>query len=253
MARSAYDCALILNVIAGYDARDLCSVDIPVPDYTAGLTGDVKGLRIGVPTSYFFDSPGLDPETKAAVLAGIETLKEAGALVKEVHIPHAREAKDANQVIMYTEAFAYHKMDLASRFEEYGKFTSQVLTRGLFYTGGDITQAQRFRTYFKKKVAEVMADLDVLIVPTSIGPAPKRADMDPGQQLTAAGFTPQWNLTGLPAAAIPAGFSASGLPLSMQIVGKPFAEQTVLQVADAFQRITDYHLQVPPIAVPATA
>lgn len=251
MARSAYDCALMLNVLAGYDARDLCTVDVPVPDYTATLTGDVKGLRIGVPTSYFFDSPELDPETKAAVLEGIDTLKGAGAVAKEVHIPHAREAKDANQVIMYTEAFAYHKMDLASRFDEYGKFTSQVLARGLFYTGGDVTQAQRFRTYFKKKVAEVMADLDVLVVPTSIGPAPKRADMDPGQQLTAAGFTPQWNLTGLPAAAIPCGFSASGLPLSMQVVGKPFAEQTVFQVAEAYQRLTDWHLRVPPIAVAA--
>jgi len=253
MARSAWDCAAMLNVLAGYDRRDPTTVDVPVPDYTAGLTGSVAGMRIGVPTSYFFDSPELDPETKAAVLAGIEALKGAGAVVTEVHIPHAREAKDANQVIMYSEAFSYHKLDLAERFDDYGKYTSEVLTRGLLMTGGDLVQAHRFRSYFKKKVAEVMTDLDVLITPTSIGPAPKRADMSPSQQLRGPGFTPHWNLTGLPAMAIPCGFSSGPkpLPLSMQIIGKPFAEQTVFQVADAYQRLTDWHLQVPKVEVAA--
>lgn len=254
MARSAWDCAAMLNVLAGYDPNDPTTVDVPVPDYTAGLDGSVAGMRIGVPMSYFFDAPGLDPETKTAVLAAVDALKAAGATVTEVDLPHAKEAKDANQVIMYSESFSYHKNDLAARFDEYGKYTSEVLTRGLFLGGGDLVQAHRFRSYWKKLVAKVMEPLDVLIVPTSIGPAPKRADMNPGQQLSAAGFTPQWNLTGLPAMAIPCGFSSSEkpLPLSMQIVGKPFAEETVFKIADAYQRLTDWHLQVPivePVAV----
>jgi aspartyl-tRNA(Asn)/glutamyl-tRNA(Gln) amidotransferase subunit A len=253
MARSAYDCALILNVIAGYDARDLTSVDVPVPDYTATLTGDVNGLRIGLPTEYFYDTPDLDPEMKAAVLAGVEMLRSAGAEVREVDLPHGAEAKEAAMLLLYMESFAYHRDDLAARYNDYSKFTAESLTRGLFLGGSDLVQANRFRSYWKKKVAEVMTDLDVLITPTSIAPAALRAGMSTTKQLGSAMFTPQWNLTGQPAMAIPCGFSASGLPLSMQIIGRPFEEQTVFQVADAYQRITDWHLRVPPSAVPAVA
>jgi aspartyl-tRNA(Asn)/glutamyl-tRNA(Gln) amidotransferase subunit A len=251
MARSAYDCALMLGVVAGYDSKDLCSVDMAVPDYTAQCTGSVEGVRIGLPIPYFFDSPELDAETKAAVLAAVKVLEEAGAIVKEVAIPHAKEAKDANQVIMYSESFTYHKQDLATRFDEYGRYTSETLTRGLFLGGSDLVQAQRFRSYFKQAVREVMADLDVLVTPTSIGPAPKRSEMNPGAMLTSPGFTPHWNLTGLPAMAMPCGFSSNGLPLSMQVIGKPFDEPTVFQVGDAYQRLTDWHLQVPSVAVAA--
>lgn len=253
MARSAYDCALMLNVMAGYDPRDLTSVDVEVPDYTAQLTGSVEGMRIGLPMPYFFDSPELDPETREAVLAAAALLADAGAIVTEVELPHAAEAKDANQLIMYSEAFSYHRNDLARRFDDYGRYTSEVLTRGLFVGAGDLAQAHRFRNYFKKAVYRVMADLDVLITPTSIGPAPRRADMSPAQQLMTPGFTPHWNLTGLPAMAVPCGFSSTGLPLSMQIIGKAFDEQTVFQVGDAYQQLTDWHLQVPPIAVTAAA
>ena len=253
MARSAYDCALMLNVMAGFDPKDPCTVDVPVPDYTATLSGSVEGMRIGLPMPYFFDSPELDPETRDAVLAAVDVLRDAGAVVTEVEIPHAKEAKDANQVIMYSEAFSYHRGDLARRFDDYGRYTSEVLTRGLFIGGGDLAQAHRFRSYFKKAVARVMESLDVLITPTSIGPAPKRADMSPALQLATPGFTPHWNLTGLPAMATPCGFSSNGLPLSMQIIGKPFSEQTVFQVGDAYQRLTDWHLQVPPIAAAVAA
>jgi aspartyl-tRNA(Asn)/glutamyl-tRNA(Gln) amidotransferase subunit A len=253
MARSAYDCALMLNVMAGFDPKDLCSVDVPVPDYTATLTGSVEGMRIGLPMRYFFDSPELDAETRDAVLTAVGVLADAGAIVTEVEIPHASEAKEANSMIMYTEAFAYHRNDLASRFDEYGRYTSEVLTRGLFLGGGDITQAQRFRTYFKKAVAQVMEDLDVLVTPTSIGPAPKRADMSPALQLASPSFTQHWNLTGLPAMATPCGFSSNGLPLSMQIIGKPFVEQAVFQIGDAYQQLTDWHLRVPPYAEVAAA
>lgn len=248
MARSAYDCAAMLAVMAGADRRDPCTVDVPVPDYTAAMTGSVEGLRIGVPKPYFFDSPELDPETRDAVLAAVEVLRGAGAIVTEVEVPHAREAKDANQLIMLSEAFAYHRGDLIARFDEYGRYTSEVLTRGLFFTGGDVVQAQRFRSYFKKAMAAVLADLDVIITPTSVGPAPRRADMNPSQMLSSPSFTGPWNLSGLPAMAIPCGFSTGGLPLSMQIVGKPFAEATVFQVGGAYQELTDWHLQVPPIA-----
>jgi len=250
MARTAYDCAIMLQVMAGYDPKDPTTVDVPVPDYAAALTGDVKGLKIGVPMSYFFDDPDMNPETRAAVLAAVDVLKGAGAEVTEITIPHLAEAKDANTIIMFCEAAAYHRPDLASMFDTYGKFTSQSLARGILWSGADFVQAQRFRSYFKKVIQGVFEQFDVLITPTSPSPAPLRADMSPEKQLTARSFTGVWNLTGLPALALPAGLTTTAptLPLSMQIIGKPFDEATVLRVGDAYQRLTSHHLNVPAIA-----
>jgi aspartyl-tRNA(Asn)/glutamyl-tRNA(Gln) amidotransferase subunit A len=250
MARSSWDCAAMLGVMAGYDPKDTSSVDVPVPDYLAALDGDVKGMRIGLPMPYFFEAPDLDPVVKAAVLKAVGVLKDAGAIVKEVLIPHAAEAKNAMWLIMVSEAFAYHHDDLGAMYDTYGKYTNINLARGALFSGGDFVQAQRFRSYFKKAVAKVMEDLDVLITPTSVSPATLRSEMSPEKQLVSSSFTGHWNLTGLPAMALPCGFTEGEkpLPLSMQIIGKPFAEATVFKVGDAYQRITDFHLQVPPIA-----
>ena len=134
MARTAYDCAAMLRIMAGYDPKDPNTVDVPVPDYVAALSGDVKGLKIGVPMSYFYDDPDMSPETRAAVLAAVDVLKGAGAEVTEVTIPHLAEAKDANSIIMFSEAAAYHRPDLGSMFDTYGKFTSQSLARGVLWS-----------------------------------------------------------------------------------------------------------------------
>jgi aspartyl-tRNA(Asn)/glutamyl-tRNA(Gln) amidotransferase subunit A len=124
------------------------------------------------------------------------------------------------------------------------------VTRGALFSGGDYVQAQRFRSYFKKAVAGVMADIDVLVTPTSTTPAKLRSEMTPENRLGESSFTNIWNLTGLPAMATPCGFTSSGttLPLSMQIIGKPFAEEVVFKLGHAYQCLTDFHLQVPPIA-----
>jgi aspartyl-tRNA(Asn)/glutamyl-tRNA(Gln) amidotransferase subunit A len=248
MARSAADCADILQVIAGYDPRDPSAARRPVPDYQAVLTGDVQGLRIGVPAEYFFDAPGLDPEVKAAVLAGIEVLRQAGAIVTEVSIPHASLAKEANSITMLVEAFAYHHDDMGSQWGVYGKFTRMTLARGALYSAADYVQAQRFRSYFKKAVAKVMAGLDVLITPTGLKPAEKVSEIDVDKRASEPSFMGAWNLTGLPALAVPCGFSSQMLPLSMQFIGRPFDEATVLRAGDAYQRQTDWHLRAPPIA-----
>ena len=248
MARSAYDCALILQVIAGYDPADPTTVDVPVPDYLAALTGDVTGVRIGVPVGYFYDSPELDAEVKASVLAAIDVLKGAGAIVNEIEIPYLNEAKAANSVILSSEAAAYHHNDLGSQFDQYGRYTSESLTRGMLYSGADYVQAQRFRSFFKKVLAGIMTQSDILITPTSVTTATKRSEMNPLKQLLQPSFTGIWNLTGMPAMAIPTGLSSNTLPMSMQVIGRPFDEASVLRVADAYQRLTSHHLNVPPIA-----
>jgi aspartyl-tRNA(Asn)/glutamyl-tRNA(Gln) amidotransferase subunit A len=248
MARTAWDCAALLRVIAGYDARDPTAADVPVADYTAALTDNIRGLRVGVPTSYFFDVPELDTEVKAAVLSSIDALKALGAVVREVKIPHAEVAKTANMLILSADGLAYHRDDLRDRWESYGRYTRTVIARGGLFTAWDYVQAQRFRSYFKKAVAAVMTDLDVLVTPTTTTPAEKSAEIDMTRRMLGVSFMGMWNLVGLPALAVPCGFSSSGLPLSMQIVGKPFDEATVLRVGDAYQQTVDWQLRVPPIA-----
>ncbi len=247
MARSARDCALILGVIAGHDARDATSIDAPVNDYVGFLDGNASGLRVGVPAEYFFTHEALDPEVKSAVERSLAELEAAGAEVREVTLPHASLAREANSIIMSSEAFAYHRINMQQRWNDYGRGTRTQVGRGALYAAADYVQAQRFRTYFRKVVGRVLEEVDVLVTPTATAPAEPVDAIDAAQRMLRPSFTSPWNLAGLPALAIPCGLSAAGLPLSMQVVGKPFDEGTVLRVGDAFQRHTDWHLLEPPI------
>jgi aspartyl-tRNA(Asn)/glutamyl-tRNA(Gln) amidotransferase subunit A len=247
MARSAWDCAALLEVMAGYDVTDPNSAQQPVPAYTGLLDGSVDGLKIALPTAYFFDHDQLDPEMHDAVLSAVKQLVGLGASSSEVELAHAAEAKDANHIILVAEAYAYHRNNLVNRWTDYGEHTRPTLARGAFYNAGDVAQAERFRRYFARQVAALLDEYDVIITPAAPMPAERAAELTPSKRLQVPSFTGHWNLTGLPAVAVPVGFSTSGLPLSMQIIGKPFAEGTVLKVADALQRVSDWHLAVPPV------
>ena len=256
MARTARDCAIMLQVLAGYDPADLCSVDVPIPDMTAWMDGSLEGVRIGVPRDYFYTSPNVDAEVVATVDAALNAMANAGATLVEVHIPHADAARHAQRVTMVGEAYAYHEQDLKSKPELYGKYTRGSFQVGAFFSAADYINAQRLRPLIRQEVAaafETRADgapsrVDVLIVPTSVNVASTFAEYDPEAAARAYSLMAIWNLTGLPAISIPAGFSAGGLPIGMQVVGRPFDEPRVFKVADAFQQITDWHLRVPPIA-----
>lgn len=252
MARSAYDCAMLLEVMAGYDPGDPYASRQQVPAYSAALDGDVTGLRVGLPEVYFLDGD-ITEEVRVAVRDVAARLAAAGATVIDVMIPYAHEAHIANNVTWVGEGFAYHRNNLVNRWSDYGASTRDVLGRGAFFSGADYNQAQRVRTMFRREMAKVFDQVDVILTPTTGGGAPIAAEMSMGSLFTAAGFTGQWNLLGLPAVALPCGFDATGLPLSAQIVGKPFDEATVLKTADAYQRVTDWHLQVPPIAAEVAA
>lgn len=247
MARSAWDCAALLEVMAGYDATDPNAAHAPVEAYTQALTGDVEGLKIALPIPYFFEHEALDAEQRDGVLAAVQSLVSLGATSTETQLPHADVAKDANHIILVAEAYAYHRNNLVSRWNDYGKWTRPSLARGAFYTAADYAQASRFRMMFAEKVAAMLTEYDVIITPSAPTPAEKASELSPSKRLAMPSYTGHWNLTGLPAVAIPVGLSSSGLPLSMQIIGKPFAEATVLKVADALQRVTDHHLQTPPV------
>jgi aspartyl-tRNA(Asn)/glutamyl-tRNA(Gln) amidotransferase subunit A len=245
MTRTVRDCALMLQVMAGYDPKDGCSVDMPVANMLAMLDHSFAGVRLGVPRDYFFDLPELDSEVKAAVLQALAAMEGAGATIVDVSIPHAPIARHAQRIIMFGEAYAYHEPDLQSRPELYGKYTRQSIRQGAFFTARDYVQAQRVRSLIKAEVSQALSQVDVLITPTMLGVAPTFESYDFEGSTKQPTFSGIWNLTGSPAMSVCCGFSSIGLPIGMQIVGKAFDEPTLFKVGDAYQSITDHHLAMP--------
>jgi aspartyl-tRNA(Asn)/glutamyl-tRNA(Gln) amidotransferase subunit A len=245
MARTVRDCALMLQVLAGFDPLDPCSASTPVPDMLAGLDGSLDGVRIGVPREYFFDVPELNPQVKQAVQAALVQLASAGATVVDVELPHAAVARAAQRVIMFGEAYAYHEPDLQTRPELYGMYTSQQLRTGAFYSAADFVQAQRVRSLVKAEADRALSEVDVLVTPTALDVAPTFEGYDPDAMRRQPTFMGIWNLTGLPALSVGCGFSEAGLPIGLQIIGKAFDEPMVFKVGDAYQRLTDWHTRQP--------
>ncbi|MDF5753431.1 amidase [Spongiactinospora sp. TRM90649] len=247
IARTAWDCALMFQVIADHDPSDSGSTRWPVPRYLDALDGSVQGLRIGWPKRYFFDTGNVSDPVRTRVTAAISALREAGAGVAEVSLPNADMARIACQIVLLCEAFAYHRDDLVAHWATYGRYARGLLARGALYGGADYVQAKKIAAAFDREVSEAMRACDVLIMPTMPTGARLLMETDPMMmdRWSSASFTSQWNLTGLPACAVPIGFDGVGMPVSMQIIGKPFDEATVLRVADAYQRLTSFHLAAP--------
>lgn len=249
MARSAWDCAAILNVIAGYDARDFTASTESVDDYLNGIDAGVVGLRVGVPTEYFFNHPELQDDQKAATEAVIAKLADLGAEIREVNLPHSDLAKEANTVTMLGEALAYHRPAMGSRrWSDYSSSTRMTIGQATLFSASDYVQAQRFRSWYALEASKLMAEVDVLVTPTGPETAPLVSEnSDLVRRIRQPSYMAPFNLLGYPALAIPAGFSDGGMPFSAQIVGPPFGEALVLQAGHAYQQETDWHLEVPPI------
>jgi aspartyl-tRNA(Asn)/glutamyl-tRNA(Gln) amidotransferase subunit A len=247
LTRTVRDCAIMLEAIAGYDPADPCTVNVPVPSMTAGLDGTLAGVRIGIPRDYFFSVPDLDAEVKAAALAAVDAMRDAGATVVEVDLPYVESAVAAQRVAIIGEAYAYHERDLRERPELYGMHTRLRLLHAMLYTAADFVQAQRVRSVVRDAWTDVIRTVDVLITPTSTAVAPTFAGYDGMKVDMSSNFTGIWNLVGFPALSIGCGFSTEGLPIGLQIIGAPFAEPTVFRVGDAYQRLTDWHTRVPDV------
>jgi aspartyl-tRNA(Asn)/glutamyl-tRNA(Gln) amidotransferase subunit A len=248
MARSARDCAVMLQVIAGYDASDPTCKDVPVPDYLEALIGDLAGLKIAVEREHHTRVAGVLPEAVDAFESAVGVLEGAGASTVEVSIPHYDEITFAGRVNSRCEGAAFHLVDLRNRWTAYGVHTRSAVASAVMYSAADVVQAQRVRQYGKTVMRELMRPLDVLITLSRGSGAPAIEGLTFESYSTVPSFTSIWNALGMPALCIPMGFTNDGLPLSLQIVGKPFDEATVLRVGDAFQQLTDWHLRVPPIA-----
>jgi aspartyl-tRNA(Asn)/glutamyl-tRNA(Gln) amidotransferase subunit A len=251
LARSARDCAAMLGIIAGYDPSDESCVDRPVDDYLGALTGDLRGIRVGVERAHHFPD-GADPALAGCFDRSIEALARLGAEIVEVTLPYYEEAVAAVGITMACEALAYHRGDLRERWEDYSAGARQTLAFGAMASASDFVQAQRVRRVVQGRLQATFADVDVVVGPTAVVGAPTPAQdtitLDEVAKLRGVVFTTYWNATGNPALVVPMGFTERGLPLSLQIAGRPFEESTVLKVGDAYQSLTDWHLQLPPLA-----
>jgi aspartyl-tRNA(Asn)/glutamyl-tRNA(Gln) amidotransferase subunit A len=242
MARTVEDCALLLQPLAGHDALDPASSRAPIDDYTAALGRDVRGVRIGVVRNYFFE--GVDPEIERAFEESMATLRRLGAEVRDVTIP-SLAATHSFLLILLAEAYAYHERDLRAHPELYGEVLRERFLAGGLVTAAEYVQAQRIRAQICAETAEVLHGVDVLATPTTPKPAtPFALAYDPEFGFPRSNMAP-FNITGSPTLALPCGFSASGLPLSLQLSGRAFEESLVLRVGHAYEQATSWHTRRP--------
>jgi aspartyl-tRNA(Asn)/glutamyl-tRNA(Gln) amidotransferase subunit A len=248
LTRTVEDTALMLQAIAGHDPKDASSSSVPVPDYAASLREDVRGLVIGVPRHYCFDSEAdIDPETITAVEKALVELEGLGARVEEVTIPCLEYAPVANNVIILSEAFRYHLPNFRSQPQNYGEAFINRLYMGGLLTGSDYVQAQRVRGKIKREFARLMQKVDLIAMPTMTGAPVTVEEFKPTAIMLGPSFMAPFNQTGMPAISIPCGFNAKGLPLGLQLAGRPFDEATVLRAAHTYERHAGWFKRRPPV------
>jgi aspartyl-tRNA(Asn)/glutamyl-tRNA(Gln) amidotransferase subunit A len=249
MARSVWDCAAMLRVLAGHHRSDPDSSQLPVPDYLAELTPNLAGVKLGVARENHFPESA-DPSLARCFEAAVASLESLGASSVEVSLPYWSETSFATIVILTADAVAYQQPDLRDRWHDYFSATRAVLAQGLLVSAADYVQAQRVRRTAHRALHRLFQDLDVVISPTTSTGAFAYDEHDVLADLEAVDeslLTGYWSAVGYPALALPMGFTAAGLPLSLQIAGRPFEDGLVLRVGDAYQRITRWHLCVPPL------
>ena len=245
LTRRVRDNALMLEVIAGHDPLDPASANTATGGYTAELGRGVKGLRIGVIRHFYAKDMEADSEMLASIEAAVKVLAQLGAEVREIKTAPLAEYTACNRVILSSEAYAIHEKWLRERPQDYGALARERLLAGAAVRAADYINATRIRTKLTKGFNALFSDMDVAITASSLDPAcriddPVALERTYGRQARAP-----FNVTGNPALAVPAGFSKAGLPLGMQIVGRPFAEALVYRVGQAYEEATDWHMKHP--------
>jgi aspartyl-tRNA(Asn)/glutamyl-tRNA(Gln) amidotransferase subunit A len=243
MTRTVTDAALMLQVLAGYDPRDPGCVPRPVPDYSRQLRQGIHGSKIGVARAYFFAE--CDPEVGRNVEQALAVLQHLGATVTEITLPDMRAARAAGQVILFSEAAAYHAADLRKRPEAFSAEVRALLEMGGFFTAEQLIQAHRLRRYLTTETVKALASFDAMVMPTSPVPATPITPDPPGHASLRPRNTIPFDLISLPTISVPCGFTSESLPVGLQIVGKPFDEAGVLRVAYAYEQAAEWHTQHP--------
>jgi aspartyl-tRNA(Asn)/glutamyl-tRNA(Gln) amidotransferase subunit A len=243
MARTVEDCAILLQAIAGYDAQDAGSIKSEIPNYRGALNGDIKAVRIGALRHYWEEDMPAHPDLKRAMDEAIEVFKKLGARVEECRTRPMQDSFDTKVIIAESEIYSIHYDNLKSRPGDFGRdFLGRVLPACLFQSS-DYVQASREHRRIVAEMRPLYEKFDVLLT-AGFGPAPRLdAHKTANFWQKTNVFTPS-NVTGGPSLELPSGFSG-GLPLGMQVIGRPFDEATVLRVGHAYQRATDWHTRHP--------
>ena len=269
--KTVADAALVLRVIAGADPMDSTAAAVPVPDYRAALAGGVAGLRIGIPREYFID--GMDPEVERAVRAAVDVLRGLGAKTEEVSLPHTEYGLAAYYLIGPAEASSnlarydgvkyglrlpgardVIEMESRTRAAGFGREVKRRIMLGTYalsagYYDAYYGQALRVRTLVARDFQTAFQTVDAIVAPTTPGVAFKIGEKeDPLQMYLNDVFTIPTSLAGLPGVSLPAGFTLAGLPIGLQVIGKAYDEATVLRVAHAYERATDWHARKPALS-----
>ncbi len=271
MTKDVHDNALLLSAIAGYDKNDSTSVKIPVPDYLKSLGKDIKGMRVAIPKEYFIE--GMDPEVREAINAAKAKLESLGAIFGEVSLPHTEFAVAVYYIIATAEASSNLarfdgvqyglrvKGDKAAglipmykqtRGEGFGQEAKRRIILGTYvlssgYYDAYYSRALKVRALIKQDFDKVFSEFDLILTPTSPSPAFKIGEKtdDPLSMYLSDIYTISANLAGVPALSLPCGFTKIGLPIGMQLLGRPFAEEDIFSLAFAYEQSTDWHKQKP--------
>ena len=254
ISRSVEDAAITIQAIAGHDPKDAYTWNVPVPDYRQALTGDIQGVKLGV-IQERMDSPNLDPEFRETVAKAIGVLGELGAAAEDVSIPLAPNAGALTMTILSVEWSNLHRpvfephIDYLDHNNKIRFLTGSIIPAQAYY------KAQKIRAVLRRQILDALDKVDVLVLPTGPVTAPP-VESIPGIQSKEhalnglsgrISFTGPFNLAGTPALSVPCGFSQAGMPMGLQIVGRPFAEEMVLKVAHAYEQNTDWHNRRPPV------
>ena len=237
MTWTVEDSAYMLQAIAGHDSKDPTSSKAPVPDYSLSLREDIRGKTFGLPRHYFFDAdPSVTAEAVSVVEKAASELEKLGAKIETIELPSLEYVRAANTIIMVSEAFAFHEPNLKTRPQDFGEIVRARFRIGGMLSAGDYLQAQRCRQWSKREFAEALRKVDFFLTPTMTQPAAAFEGYDPTDTIRGKSFTAPFNVTGLPAISVPCGFTGGGLPVGMQIAGKPFDEPGVIQAAYTYQQ-----------------
>ena len=230
------DAALTMQVIAGHDPLDPASADLPVPEFASDLRRDLSGLRLAYPRSFFATQEDVTPEVLASLDAAVGLLAKLGAKVEEIVLPDFELFNACGRIILTAEAYAIHEKDLLARPLDYARYTYQRMILGAGLSAADLTQALRLRRELSEAVnVGVLAAFDAIVTANGLSPAPRIDEFPADVPVKMTLQTMPFNVTGNPTLAVPTGFSKSGLPLGMQIVGRAFDEPTVLRIGAAYE------------------
>jgi aspartyl-tRNA(Asn)/glutamyl-tRNA(Gln) amidotransferase subunit A len=252
LARTVEDCALVLQALAGYDAKDAGSLRHPIPRYAEALSRDLRGLRIGVLRHHWEDDIPASADLRKAMDAALEVLRGLGAELEECRVRPLASYFDVKIIIAESEIFSVHQKELVARPHDFGAdFRSRVLPSVLF-SANDYVQATREHRRMMVEMEPLYEKFDAFVM-AGMGEAPRLTDYrSVSFWQKPSVFTP-WNVTGQPVLELPNGFGKSGLPLGMQILGRPFGETTILRIGHAYERATEWHTRRPPLVPGAAA